>query len=396
MLYRPEDFRPLTDERWSVRRIRAGIEDIVADTDRALRGPKLLWPAEAWDRWQSTSPQKTLYCGAAGVIWALDELRRRGHAETMLDLAALARATLERNRARPDFVKGLVLPAERDSALLTGESGILLVACRIAPSRELADDLHRLVLANVANPPDELMWGSPGTLLAARSMFEWTGEARWRAAWDAGAEALLARRGDDGIWVQRLYGYVERTLGPVHGLVGNVLALGQGLPARRRSALHRSAADVLARTAVVEGALANWPPDADGPLANRRGEIRVQWCHGAPGIVASAAEYLDQELRLAGAELTWRVGPHGDDRGSSICHGTAGNGYAFLKAFARTGEERWLARARRFAVHALGQMRLQRERRGRGRYSLWTGDLGVALFLADCLDARTGYPVLEA
>ncbi len=34
--------------------------------------------------------------------------------------------------------------------------------------------------------------------------------------------------------------------------------------------------------------------------------------------------------------------------------------------------------------------------RGRGRYSLWTGDLGTALFAADCIDARTAYPVLDS
>jgi hypothetical protein len=33
---------------------------------------------------------KNLYVGAAGVIWALDAVRRRGHAETSLDLAAAA------------------------------------------------------------------------------------------------------------------------------------------------------------------------------------------------------------------------------------------------------------------------------------------------------------------
>jgi hypothetical protein len=35
------------------------------------------------------------------------------------------------------------------------------------------------------------------------------------------------------------------------------------------------------------------------------------------------------------------------------------------------------------------------ERRGNGHYSLWTGDLGVAIFAADCLDGTTRYPVLE-
>jgi len=77
--------------------------------------------------------------------------------------------------------------------------------------------------------------------------------------------------------------------------------------------------------------------------------------------------------------------------GAAICHGTAGNGYALLKTFERTGDERWLDRARRFATHALEQV----ERRGRGRYSLWTGDVGVALYAADCLEARAAYPILD-
>jgi hypothetical protein len=103
VLYRPEDFEPLTDRPWVAERIRAGIREIVADTDASLRGPKLLWRADEWDRWRATSPLKSLYCGAAGVVWALDELRRRGHAETELDLAVVALRTLERQRERPDY-----------------------------------------------------------------------------------------------------------------------------------------------------------------------------------------------------------------------------------------------------------------------------------------------------
>ena len=73
------------------------------------------------------------------------------------------------------------------------------------------------------------MWGSPGTLIAARHMLDWTQDARWREAWDESAMALLARRDSDGLWTQQLYGHTDRVLGPVHGLVGNVLALGRGL-----------------------------------------------------------------------------------------------------------------------------------------------------------------------
>jgi lantibiotic modifying enzyme len=252
------------------------------------------------------------------------------------------------------------------------------------------------VLANVSNEAEELMWGTPGTLLAAGLMHRWTGEKRWLDASTESAAALWSRRGSDGFWTQRLYRQELKGLTPPHGLVGNVLALRPHLEGRRRHRLERESAAILARTAVVEGDLANWPPRNRPTLSGPDGQIRVQWCAGAPGIVIGAADYLDEDLLLAGAELVWRAGAHADEKGASICHGTAGNGYALLKAFARTGDERWLERARRFAVHALDQVRRQRAARGRGRYSLWTGDLGVALFLADCIDARTAYPVLEA
>lgn len=396
MLYRPEDFDRPTDERWSAKRVLAGIREIVADTDDALLGPRRLWRADPWDLWRTPSPLKSLYVGAAGVLWALDDLRRRGHASTRLDLVRLATSVLDLSRARPEVPKGIDVPEPAESALLTGETGILLVAYRIAPGPSLADDLYRRVRANVANESNELMWGSPGTMVAASRMLEWTGDARWRDAWNESADALLERRDADGLWTQRLYGTTERYLGPAHGYVGNVLALEERLDARRRAALRRSARALLARTAIVENGLANWPPVDRPALPSANGEIRVQWCHGAPGIVTSSAAYLDEELVLAGAELTWRAGAHRDEKGASICHGTAGNGYALLKAFARTGDERWLGRARRFAVHALAQVRRQREERGSGRYSLFTGDLGVALFAAACLDGDPAFPVLDA
>src|SRR5213079_1424893 len=112
--------------------------------------------------------------------------------------------------------------------------------------------------------------------------------------------------------------------------------------------------------------------------------------YGGPGVVATAAPYLDEELLRAGAELAWHAGPPTLEKGPGICHGTAGNGYALLKAFERTGDERWLERARCFAMHALRQVE-----RMPGRYSLFTGGVGTALFAAACLDGDARYPVLE-
>ena len=395
MLYRPEAFEPLVDEGWDEARVRDGVAAIVADTDAALRGPKLLWRADAWDNWHATSPLKNLYVGAAGVLWALDQLRRRGYRETKLDLADLGLRNVALFCEKPDFIKVMKLPAPRQAALLTGEAGILLVAWRLAPSEELADKLLEHVRSNVDNQAEEVMWGSPGTLIAARAMLEWTGEARWRQAWEESADALMSRRGKGGLWVQRLYGREVTSLTPPHGLVGNVQALLPLLEEGAAAALRRETAAALAQNAVLEDGLANWPPQPRPKLPGPDGQIRVQWCAGAPGIVIGAADYLDEELLVAGAELPWQAGPSSLEKGPGICHGTAGNGYAFLKAFARTSDERWLDRARRFAVHALHQVSRLRGERGRGRYSLWTGDLGVAVYAADCIEARSEYPIFD-
>jgi hypothetical protein len=196
-------------------------------------------------------------------------------------------------------------------------------------------------------------------------------------------DALLRRRGENGLWTQRLYGQEYQSLTPPHGLVGIAQALGA-------AGVKADAAKILRDTAHRENGLANWPPRPRPELAGPDGEIRLQWCAGAPGIVIGAADYLDEDLLLAGAELVWRAGPHGDEKGPCICHGTAGNGYALLKAFARTGDELWLERARRFAVHALEQVE-----RMPPRHSLFTGGLGAAIYAADCIEARARYPIME-
>ena len=377
MLYRPEAFDRLTEAPWDEAWVRARIREIVADADAAWRGPKLFWKADAWDRWQSTSPLKNLYVGAAGMLWGLDQVARRGSAESSLDLAELAALNVELFRAKPDYVKlrAFTPPEPRDSALFLGEAGILLAACKLG-RREYADDLRRRIVANVDNEAEEVCWGAPGSLIAAAAIGD-------GAAWKTLADALLSRREENGLWTQRLYGQEYQSLTPPHGLVGIVQALGS-------EGVKSDAQRILRETAHRENGLANWPPRPRPDLAGPDGELRLQWCAGAPGIVIGAADYLDEDLLLAGAELVWRAGPHGEQKGPNICHGTAGNGYALLKTFERTGDERWLERARRFAVHALEQVE-----RMPSRHSLFTGAIGVAIFAADCIEARPLFPIMD-
>ena len=99
------------------------------------------------------------------------------------------------------------------------------------------------------------------------------------------------------------------------------------------------------------------------------------------------------DLLLEAGELVWRAGPLA--KGAGLCHGTAGNGYALLKLHRRTGDPRWLARARAFAMHAIAQCDRMAAKYGRRRYSLWTGDPGVALFAQSCRLADDAVPSLD-
>jgi Lanthionine synthetase C-like protein len=367
VLYARELHEPLTETPWSEARARDAVQAIVADAERAY-SPEAMWPAHEWDGYRAALPMKNLYVGAAGVAWALNRLRHRGYDST-LDLRAASQRALELFRAARDCVEGDVIPDQKRSALLTGETGIALVAWQLDPTATLDGELLDLVRNNLGNPVNELMWGVPGTLLVARALSARTGTETWAEAVSASEDALRAEREPDGLWTQRLWGETWRGLSPIHGLVGNVVALREV----------GNAAEILSERATIEDGYANW------------GDGRLQWCVGAPGIVAHAASYLDEDLLLAAARLIFAAGPPVDEKGAGICHGTSGNGYALLKTFERTADERWLERARAFAMHALDQAE-----RLPARYSLFTGSIGAALFAADCIDGRARYPALDS
>jgi hypothetical protein len=44
-------------------------------------------------------------------------------------------------------------------------------------------------------------------------------------------------------------------------------------------------------------------------------------------------------------------------------------------------------------VHAAAQVARSRSENGRGRHTLWTGDIGTALCLADCIDGGGTLPL---
>jgi hypothetical protein len=348
VLWDPAAHEPLAGE-WDAEEALAAIRAIVADAEEAFDGgwrlhPRDREPGDA-EVWSGT------HIGGAGVVDAFRRLAARGLIELRRDYLA--------------YLDGLE-PDEPGPGLMLGETGILLVRQRLAPAETTVARLRELVAQNAASDAREILVGSPGTMLAAR-------ELGFDELWQESAEQLLAARdAETGLWEQHLWGRPGVYLGAAHGFAGCVLALGG----------FDGAAESARRYAVVEDGLANWPPDAGGELVQKE-TVRTQWCHGAPGMITSMGDVLDEDLALAAGELTWTAGPVAKSPG--LCHGTAGNGYALLTLLERTGDELWLDRARSFAAHAIGQVERTRAEHGRGWHTLWTGDLGVALYLADCV-----------
>jgi hypothetical protein len=393
MLYDPARHEPLRLTAWDEQRARDAIASIVADTHDRFAGAEL-WPRHPKDADPGdATPATPLYHGAAGVIWALNYLEQVGAASPAPRYDSWLGELLTRNRA---WLEG-GLPNDETAAYLMGDTPILMMAQAAAPSRTRADRLAALIERNIVHPARELMWGSPGTMLAALFLHERFADERWAELFRRSAEQLwneLSWSEARGCryWTQDLYGKRSTYIDGVHGFVATASVLIRGrhlLHAARWAEWERVIAGTVARTAIREHGLVNWPAQ----LTSDDRVPLLQFCHGAPGFVICLADLPSRELDdllLAAGDTIWEAGPL--IKGSNLCHGTGGNGYAFLVLHRRTGDELWLERARAFAMHGIEQIGNDRLRFGQARYSLWTGDLGLAIYLWDCVRGRPWTP----
>ena len=85
---------------------------------------------------------------------------------------------------------------------------------------------------------------------------------------------------------------------------------------------------------------------------------RCQWCVGAPGIGVFLARAFavsgDERYLTAARGAADATFAHGDVRANpSVCHGLAGNAELFLTLYRVTGERQWWERALEFARRCL-------------------------------------------
>src|SRR4051794_36374096 len=157
MLFEPATHEAPAGEPWHEDRVRAGIRPVVADAEAAFDDG---WPDHPRDG--EADRLRTVYMGGAGVVDAFRRLAARGVVELQRDYVPY----LERSAAAPpDFED-----AGAERSLWMGEFGVRLVLERLSPSAQNLERLAELAAANAESDGVELMWGSPGTILAGRGV----------------------------------------------------------------------------------------------------------------------------------------------------------------------------------------------------------------------------------
>eukprot|EP00474_Spongospora_subterranea_P001455 CRZ01913.1 hypothetical protein [Spongospora subterranea] len=208
----------------------------------------------------------------------------------------------------------------------------------------LIDDSISASLASHARCPNELLYGRAGllySLLYLENRVPGFTNGKWipliaQKLIESG-KSLSNRRNSD--W-QLLYEFHEQDyLGAAHGLAGILYVLKQ-VPMRHFDHPHdvnrlfiESGNRIISACQLSTGNFTS----RIHPGRHVRDDL-VQWCHGSPGIVPLLARIAEDNgngdgynasIRMS-LEDIWRRGLL--TKGLGLCHGIAGNGYAYLRA----------------------------------------------------------------
>ena len=343
----------------------------------------------------------SVYTGTAGIAllyWKLSrnpassDADRRSFAAKSLDLI---RAALDRRKGRRvTFACGDGGPLAL-GAVLYAENG------REDKSGKYVAELYGLsskVIGDDEDMPDEFLYGRVGYLFALLFVFEHLGAStlnlqvvndvvdavlrsgRRLAAREKSASPLMFQ------WHDRHY------LGAAHGISGICAVLLQAvllLPedAGLKSKIEKYVKPTLDYVVDVRFPSGNFPSS----LESGEKDKLLHWCHGAPGVVYAlifahkvfGGEEKYSRLALDCGRVIWQRGIL--RKGYGICHGVAGNAYAFAALFRVTGDPKHAYRASMFAKWTFDHGKHGCRDADRP-YSLFEGLAGTLYFLDDARD----------
>jgi eukaryotic-like serine/threonine-protein kinase len=345
----------------------------------------------------SQGPLSSVNLGSSGIAYGLYRLACRRDDPTLL---AAADAWIMKAEREAENEAAFHNPALDMTEATIGRvspyharPGVPLVQAVIAAARGESvtrDAAAQAYLARIEAPclERDLVLGRTGTVLGCALLLETLPDATdptWLAARHCGEQRL------NDLWAETsTFDSIERgrhwpNLGVAHGWAGLLYATfrwhlltGMQIPAAAHTRLVQ-----LLDMARPTGRGATWPwrqhPN-DGDHGSMPG-----WCNGSAGMVhltCMAHHVLGEDALLEAAEAgAWHAWEGGEGP-VDLCCGYAGRAYALLEFSRCTNDPIWVDRARELADRAV-RIAPQLRTADHPRHSLYKGELGLAVLLAD-------------
>ncbi|XP_012215517.1 glutathione S-transferase LANCL1-like [Linepithema humile] len=339
-------------------------------------------------KWRNSNDY-SVYTGLAGIAYTLHHYGKyyndSVYTKTATELLEKCKK-YAKIKSRPEitFLIGVGGPFALTAVILYSQG-------KTEEAKELILKLKSLstyVLDKHSNVPDELLYGRAGYLSALLYINANISPAPIEADLikkivsciiDSGIAYASSNRCQSPL----MYSWYDTEyIGAAHGLAGILYLLLQARQYLTQVQIDNYIKPSLHYLQKLQFSSGNFPSSLDSSS-----DKLVHWCHGAPGMPAlfclAHKVFEDNtflEVAIRCGEVIWQRGLL--RKGYSICHGVAGNGYAFIHLFQHTKDIKHLYRACKFAEWCFHYGSRQNQPPDRP-FSLFEGLAGVIYFLID-------------
>ncbi|KAI0984974.1 hypothetical protein GJ496_007407 [Pomphorhynchus laevis] len=350
----------------------------------------------------------TVYTGSAGIVYAYLLLSNKLNCPELTD---------KFNNLRDLFLKNVDIAKDakktRRITMLCGDPGIYVIEYLLNPTEaKLIDIIHYFrnllpLTLDSSKFSDELLYGRAGYLQAVlflRKTLIIKNDLQHIAEIDLIikelAESILKNGRKNRYnsrsqlplcfkWHDKMY------FGAAHGLSGILLMLIKATECVQELKPHINSYILPAVKSLIDHTFDT------GNLKSSEGnetDRLVQWCHGSPGLIPLLVEaYRISDDAYFIEKATWMANDVWKrgllQKGYGLCHGAAGNAYAFLYLYKVTNDQLYLYRSLKFAEYCITKNTREISRVPDRPNSLFEGKSGTLYFLADVLDLQnSGFP----